>query len=199
MNRDDRHEYYIIVLGSSSKPQRFVDAEALCDWVYAQRDTLSSLAQPEPAAVPEPPVETATYQLVNATHSTAAEIAGKTATYPVVAEVAHGDWTDRTVTATVLDANATATVDIDSGPIVQEATFAALSGDIKCGDAVGRLMFRQDGEVLWEGDLVAAADVAAPTWWESLGVRAQRFFGGLFGTPASAESKLIALGPLKVS
>ncbi|MFR1638725.1 MAG: hypothetical protein ACLSVD_05800 [Eggerthellaceae bacterium] len=27
MNRGDRHEYYAVVLGSSSKPQRFVDSQ----------------------------------------------------------------------------------------------------------------------------------------------------------------------------
>lgn len=197
--RDDGHEYYAVVLGSSSKAQRFADEETLYDWIYARRAALSPLAQTETTASPEPPAETETYQLINAVRSTTVEIAGETATYPVVAEAAHGDWTDRTVAATVLDANATATVSVGSGLIEQEATFAALSGDVERGDVVGRLTFRQGDEVLWEGDLVAAADVAAPTWWENLGVRAQRFLGGLVGAPTSAESKLVALGPLKVS
>lgn len=199
VNRGDGHEYYAVVLGSSSKPQRFADSEALYDWVLAERDALAE-EEGEAAGEPEPPaVETVTYQLVNAPRITAAEIGGTTASRPVVAEVAHGDWTDRTVEATVLDANAAVTVPVGGGRIEQEASFAALSGDIERGDVVGRLTFRQDGAVLWEGDLVAAEDVAAPTWWEGLGVSAQRFFGGLFGAPAVAESTLVATGPLKVS
>lgn len=195
-NRDDGHEYYAVVLGSSSKPQRFTDSQALYDWMFAERDALvGEAAQP---ATP-PAVETVAYQLVNTPRSTVTEINGVTAAYPVVAEVAHGDWTSRTVEATVADANAVAEVALDSGRIEQEATFAALSGDIERGDTVGRLTFRQGDEVLWEDDLVAVADVAAPTWWESWGVGVERFFGGFSGTPTTAESRLLATGPLKVS
>ncbi len=39
VNRGDGHEYYAVVLGSSSKPQRFTDAAALYDWTYATRET----------------------------------------------------------------------------------------------------------------------------------------------------------------
>lgn len=198
VNRGDGHEYYAVVLGSSSKPQRFADAAALFDWVFAEREALAE--EGGAAAEPEPPaVETVTYQLVNAPRSAVAEIGGTTEARPVAAEVAHGGWTDRTVEATVLEAGATATVPADGGRIEQEATFFEIGGDVERGDAVGRLTFRQNGEVLWEGDLVAAEDVAAPTWWEGWGVGAQRFFGGLLGAPAVAESRLLATGPLKVS
>ena len=40
VNRGDGHEYYAVVLGSSSKPQRFVDSAALYDWAYANRSSL---------------------------------------------------------------------------------------------------------------------------------------------------------------
>ena len=40
MNRGDGHKYYAVVLGSSSKPQRFVDSAALYDWAYANRSSL---------------------------------------------------------------------------------------------------------------------------------------------------------------
>ena len=202
VNRGDGHEYYAAVLGSSSKPQRFADSEALYDWVFAERDALADEAAPaaQPASEPKPPApESATYQLVNSPRSIVADLGGTAAAYPVVAEIAHGDWVDRTVAATVLDADATATVPLDGGRIEQEATFSALSGDIGRGDVVGRLTFRQGGEVLWEGDLVAVEDVAAPSWWESLGVGVRRFLGGLLGEPSVAENALMATGALKVS
>lgn len=202
VNRGDGHEYYAVVLGSSSKQQRFADAEALYDWVFAERGALVEEAEAaaEAPAESEPTgAEMATYQLVNAPRTIDADIGGATEARPVVAEVAHGDWTDRTVEATVLDADATVAARVGGGRIEQEATFAALSGDVERGDVVGRLTFRQGDEVLWEGDLVAVGDVAAPTWWERWGVGAQRFFGSLFGAPTVAENRLLATGPLKVS
>lgn len=39
VNRNDGHEYYAVVLGSSSKPQRFTDAATLYDWTYTNRET----------------------------------------------------------------------------------------------------------------------------------------------------------------
>lgn len=201
VNRGDGHEYYAVVLGSSSKPQRFADAEALCDWVFAERDALAGEedAKPEKRESEPSQANEETYQLVNAPSSTKTEIGGVEAPYPVVAKVAHGDWTDRVVEATVADPYAAVTVAAGSGRIEQEVTFADVHGDVRRGDVVGRMAFHQGEAVLWEGDLVAAEDVAAPTWWEGLGVSAQRFFGGLFGAPAVAESTLMATGPLKVS
>lgn len=200
VNRGDGHEYYAVVLGSTSKPQRFVDSAALYDWVFAHRDDFDDEAAREPAPLAKPPAaETATYQLINAPRSITTKIGGAETAYPVVAEVAHGDWRDRAVEATVVDPNATITVPISGGGIEQEATFAALSGDVEPGDVVGRLTFRQGSELLWEGDLVAVSRMAAPTWWEGLGVEAQRFLGRLLGAPTTAESALLASGPLKVS
>ncbi|MEG0790873.1 MAG: D-alanyl-D-alanine carboxypeptidase [Gordonibacter sp.] len=43
VNRGDGHEYYAVVLDSSSKPQRFADSETLYDWTYATRETRATL------------------------------------------------------------------------------------------------------------------------------------------------------------
>ena len=40
LENTDGHKYYAVVLGSSSKPQRFVDSAALYDWAYANRSSL---------------------------------------------------------------------------------------------------------------------------------------------------------------
>lgn len=201
VNRGDGHEYYAVVLGSSSKPQRFADAEALYDWVFAHRAALEdeAEAQPEERESAPPQVDEETYQLVNATSSTKTEIAGTEASYPVVAKVAHGDWTDRTVEATVADPYAAVTVAAGSERIEQEVAFADVHGDVRRGDVVGRMTFRQGGTVLWEADLVAIRDAAAPAWWEALGVGVQRLFANLTGTPTVAASSVEALGAMKVS
>lgn len=202
LNRGDGHEYYAVVLGSSSKPQRFADSEALYDWVLAHRDELQAAAQPADASAgpAAPPASAeATYQLVSAPHSVRAEIGGVQAAWPVVAEVAHADWTDRTVAATVLDPNATATVPREGGRLEQEAALDAVTGHVAPGDVVGRLAFRRDGAVVWEADLVAAEDVPAPTWWEAAGIAVERFLGGFAGLPGTARSELLNLGAMEVS
>ena len=197
VNRGDGHEYYAVVLASSSKPQRFADSEALYDWIYACRDEVRAVANPEPASPPEP--ETATFQLLNAPRSVRATIGGTEAAWPVVAEVAHADWTNRTVAATVAGREPMVTLPKEGGLLEQEASFLDVTGDVAPGDVVGRLAFRRDGAVVWEADLVAAESVPAPAWWEALGIGAQRFFGGPFGMPAVAESELSNLGAREVS
>lgn len=202
LNRGDGHEYYAVVLGSSSKPQRFADSEALYDWVLAHRDELQAAAQPADASAgpAAPPASAeATYQLVSAPHSVRAEIGGVQAAWPVVAKVAHADWTDRTVAATVLDPNATATVPREGGRLEQEAALDAVTGHVAPGDVVGRLAFRRDGAVVWEADLVAAEDVPAPAWWEAAGIAVERFLGGFAGLPGTARSELLNLGAMEVS
>ena len=202
VNRGDGHEYYAVVLGSSSKPQRFEDSQALYDWVLAHRDELQAAARAVGAAaecdVPAAPAE-ATYQLVSAPRSVHAEIRGEQAAWPVVAEVAHADWTRRTVAATVLEPDATATVPREGGRLEQEASLDAVTGNVARGDVVGHLAFRRDGAVVWEADLVAAEDVLAPSWWEAAGIAVERFLGGFAGTPATAEGKLLNLGAMEVS
>lgn len=202
VNRGDGHEYYAVVLGSSSKPQRFEDSKALYDWVLAHRDELQAAARAVGAAaecdVPAAPAE-ATYQLVSAPRSVHAEIGGEQAAWPVVAEVAHADWTRRTVAATVLEPDATATVPREGGRLEQEASLDAVTGNVARGDVVGHLAFRRDGAVVWEADLVAAEDVLAPSWWEAAGIAVERFLGGFAGTPATAEGKLLNLGAMEVS
>lgn len=202
VNRGDGHEYYAVVLNSSSKPQRFADSQALYDWVLAHRDKLQAAAREaggleSPAAPPEP--ETATYQLISAPRFVHAEIGGEQAVWPVVAEVAHADWMRRTVAATVHEPDATATVPQEGGRLEQEASLEAVTGSVACGDVVGHLAFRRGGAVVWEADLVAAEDVPAPSWWEAAGIAVERFVGGFAGVPGTAESKLLNLGAMEVS
>lgn len=204
VNRGDGHEYYAVVLGSSSKPQRFIDSQALYDWVLANRDKLEADDQaaqaeetPKPEEAAEP--EMVRYQLITAPHSITMQSGNAKTTRPLVATVAHTDWVNRTFTATVDDANVSIEVPAAGGRVNQEVEFFKVSGEVHTGDVVGHLAFRQEGTTVWEADMVAAEDVAAPTWWESAGVALDRFFRGLFGQPTVAESELLNLGAQRVS
>ena len=68
----DGEELYAIVLDSSSESQRFFDADELCEWVFDHKQT---------------------YQLAHSDQS--AQMNG--ASVPLVAQVAHSDWIDRTI------------------------------------------------------------------------------------------------------
>lgn len=201
VERDDGHEYYAVVLGSSSKPQRFVDSEALYDWVYANRTALEErmgASDNEPDQDADVPA-TEHYQLVASPRSLRTTINGIEDSYPVVAHVAHLDWPNRTFAATVAEPGKTLAVANEAGHIEQAVAFDEVSGEVHRGQVVGHLTFTQGDTVLWEADLLAAEDVAAPTWWEGLGVAFERFFGGFTGAPATAESVLANPGAMKVS
>ena len=116
-----------------------------------------------------------------------------------MATVAHTDWVDCTFAATVDDTNASIEVPVAGGRLNQEVEFFEVSGEVHAGDVVGHLSFHQEDTTVWEADLVAAEDVAPPTWWESAGVALDRFFRGLFGQPTVAESELLNLGAQRVS
>lgn len=201
VTRNDGHEYYAVVLGSSSKPQRFIDSVALYDWVYANRTPLeeaaSTLDEEADQTAPTPPTER--YQLVASPSSLHTTINGVEDSYPVVARVTHLGWPNQTFAATVAEPGKTVETPEEAGRIEQTVVFAEADGDVRRGDVVGHLTFTQDGIVLWEADLLAAEDVNAPTWWEGLGVALERFFGGFTGTPTTAENTLLNPGAMKVS
>lgn len=203
VNKGDGHEYYAVVLGSTSKPQRFIDSQTLYDWVLANResleagDTVPKEETPKPEEAAEP--EKIRYQLITAPHSVTQQSGKLQTTCPLVATVAHTDWVDCTFAATVDDTNASIEVPAADGRLNQEVEFFEVSGEVHAGDVVGHLSFYQEDTTVWEADLVAAEDVAAPTWWESVGVALDRFFRGLFGQPTVTESELLNLGAQRVS
>ncbi|WP_080797940.1 D-alanyl-D-alanine carboxypeptidase family protein [Arabiibacter massiliensis] len=203
----DGREYYVAVLGSSSKAQRFADEAALLDWAIGRGGEAAAAAREleesrererEEAAEAERRARTARFQLVATARTVEAEIGGERGAYPLVALVAHADWPRRTVPATVAEPGKIVELPSEGPRIEQEATFFEVSGDVRAGDVVGRLAFRRGGEAVWETDLVAAEDVAAPAWWEAVGIALERFVGGLTGAPAAAESELLTLGTVRL-
>jgi D-alanyl-D-alanine carboxypeptidase (penicillin-binding protein 5/6) len=108
------------------------------------------------------------------------------ATKPV-ADVALLSWIDKT--APVVAAAPVAVNIFDyAGGIRQEITLTEKEGPLRKGETVGSLVWTQGQEVVAKVDLVAAEDVAEPTFWEGVGIWWQRLWGGFFGDPPHATS-----------
>lgn len=173
-NRDGV-EMYAIVIHSSSESQRFTDAETLLDWVYDH---------------------TVKYQLINLGQATAEQ--GGSSTQPIVAEVAHTEWIDKTVKATVADPAQVIDIFNLNGNISQTVSYETISGNIDAGDKVGTLTFTQRNEVQATVDLIAAESVDAPDLFEGIGIWWDRLFRGFSGQPKQAENTLYNETPLVI-
>ena len=156
-------EFYSVVLNSPSSDERFSDTVTLMDWAY------SNLSQ---------------RSLVNTDQSV--EYNGAAA--PLVAKVAHNGWVDTTVNATVADPDLTAEVFDAAGPVEGAMNLDELSGDVHAGDVIGTLTFAQDGETIAQTNVIAAEDVAAPNFFEKIGVGLDRWIRGLQGQQTVAQT-----------
>ncbi|HIY83348.1 MAG TPA: serine hydrolase [Candidatus Rubneribacter avistercoris] len=166
-------ELYAIVINSSSEAQRFQDAMTLCEWVYEHE---------------------VSYPLANSTQT--ASMNGRDV--PVVAEVAHTGWIDKTVKATLSDPDAAATIFDLNGNVSQSLEFDEVSGNVHAGDKVGTITFKQRNAVIATMDLVACEDVAAPDFLEGVGVWWDRLWRGFSGQSQTAESVTLNQTPLVV-
>ncbi|WP_139653045.1 D-alanyl-D-alanine carboxypeptidase family protein [Raoultibacter phocaeensis] len=174
-NRDG-DEMYAIVIHSTSEAQRFTDAQTLLDWVYEHTDD---------------------YRLINAHMTTVSNVNGS-AEVPVVAEVAHTEWIDCTVKATVADPEQTIDIFDLNGNISQSVEYETITGNVHAGEKVGTLTFKQRNEVMATVDLIAAEDVEAPDLFQGIGVWWDRLFRGFSGQPSVAESVLLNETPLVI-
>ena len=157
-------EFYSVVLDSPSSDERFSDTVALMDWAYA------NIAQ---------------RSLVNS--SQYVDYLG--AQVPLVAKVAHNDWVDVTVNATVADPGLTAAVFSAFGPVQAKASYNELSGDIHAGDVIGSLAFVQDDKQIAQTDIIAVEDVAAPNFFQGIGVGFDRWIRSIQHQPTVAETQ----------
>lgn len=166
-------ELYAIVIHSSSEAQRFEDAKSLCKWVYEHEIS---------------------YPLAHSAQTTTLN----GAEVPVVAEVAHASWIDKTVKATLADPNAAVTIFDLNGNVSQSLEFDELSGNVKAGDKVGSIEFKQRNTVIATMDLVACEDVDAPDFFEGVGIWWDRLFRGFSGQPQTAQSVTVNETPLVI-
>ncbi len=157
------HELFGCVLDGTSEEGRFTDTTTLWDWTYQH---------------------CISYPLVHTTESVGDK--------PVVAYVGCSAWADRTVAATVEDPSAAVEVFDLSGNVSQEATFTEPSGEVKAGDELGEITYYQHNEQIAKAKLVAAEDVEAPGFFDSIGIWFLRLTGG----GQAAESYLVNDTPL---
>lgn len=172
-NNGERY-LYAIVIHSSSEAQRFVDAQTLCEWTY---DNIVD------------------YQLANSSETVESPLAGGS-DVPVVAEVAHSDWIDVTVPATLSDPDATAEVFALNGNVSQTVSFDEVHGNVSAGQKVGTVEFKQRNETIARYDLVACVDVAAPDLFQSIGIWWDRLLRGFSGQQQTADSIVVNETPL---
>lgn len=173
-NKDGK-DLYAIVIHSSSESQRFQDAATLTDWVYAHEKS---------------------YQLANSSQTTTMSVNGTATTVPVVAEVAHADWIDKTVKATFADPSQAVTIFDLNGNVSQSFSFDEVKGNVKAGQKIGTATFKQRNNVIATVDIVACEDVDAPGFIDSVGIWWDRLFRGFSGQPQVAASTTINETPL---
>lgn len=167
---------YAIVLGSSTEAQRFTDATTLDDWVYGN---------------------TIDYPLVHSSETTTYTTStGTSATVPVVANVSHSGWMDKTFKATLADPTATVKVFTLDGNVSEDVQFDTISGDVTPGQKVGTVTFYQHNQVIAQQDLVAAESCAAPNPIEGISIWWNRLFAGFSGAQTQAESSVVNTTPL---
>ncbi len=166
---------YAIVLDSSSESQRFKDATTLDTWVGNN---------------------TIAYPLVHSDETTTYEQDGKQVTVPVVANVAHSSWTDKTFKATLADPQDTVEVFRLEGNVSQEVLFDEVSGDVHVGQKVGTVNFYQHNKVIKSVDLVAAEECPGPSFFEGIGIWWNRLTSGFTGNETVAKSTIVNTTPL---
>lgn len=171
----DGEMLYAIVLKSSTEAQRFVDVQALYDWVYNH---------------------TIDYSLVHSSQTTSYESDGQTHTVPVVAEVSNKAWIDKTFKATLSDPQAAVRIFTLEGNVSQQMEFDDVSSDVHVGQKVGQVKFLQNNEVIATADIVAAEESAGPNFFEGVGIWWDRLFRGFSGEPTEAENVIVNTTPL---
>lgn len=156
-------EFYSVVLGSPDSDARFADTVTLFDWMYG--NIVSN-------------------KLINT--DSFIDYQGEQA--PLVANVAHTEWVDCLVPATVADPDIAVEIFSLSGDVTQNVTYQSLQGDIAAGDVVGSIEFVQNDQVLAQCDLIAASDVTAPNFFQGIGVWFDRLVRQFQNQPTQATS-----------
>lgn len=175
VNLRNDEEVYTVVLQCYDQGVRFNDTQVLCDWYYEHNIS---------------------YSLAHSDQTAPMQYNGQAAEVPVVAEVAHSDWIDKTVKATLSDPFQAVSIFDLNGNVNQTIEYDTLSGNIEAGDKVGTITFKQRNDELITVDLIACEDVAAPDFFEGIGIWWDRLFKGFSGDQTVAENILINQTPL---
>lgn len=166
---------YAIILHASDEQQRFTDCKTLLNWVYDN---------------------TISYPLVHSTQTVSMTYNNQTQEVPVVAKVSNNSWIDETFDATLQNPSETVEIFALEGNVSQEAVFDDVQGDVRAGQKVGTLSFKQHNEVIAAADIIAAQDCAGPNFFEGVGIFWDRAIRSITGQPTQAASVLVNTTPL---
>lgn len=175
-NKDGK-EMYAVVLGSEDEYGRFQDAKRLFAWGYEHIIDLP---------------------LANSTEWTTMRHDGATDDVPVIAEVSHREWIDRTVKATLADPTATVNIFDLEGNVSQDVELDELHGTVGVGDKVGTVTYYQNNTAVAKQDLVACERVEAPNPLDTVAIWWQRLTQGLDESSGSAQSRIYNVMPIIV-
>ena len=173
-NKDGR-EMYAVILGSADEYSRFQDAETLFEWGYEH--------------IVDMP-------LANSEQWATMRVDGVSRDVPVIADVSHYEWIDRTVKATLADPDATVNIFDLEGNVSQEIELDELHGTVNVGDKVGKARFYQMNELVAVQDLVACEHVDAPNPIDTVAIWWQRVTQGLDDTTGRAASRIWNVMPI---
>lgn len=168
-------DVYVTVLNSTDENMRFEDTQVLLDWYYEY---------------------TVSYPLAHSPSITQMGTGGETKEVPLIAEVAHSDWIDKAVKATLADPEQSIDIFALNGNVSQSVEYNTISGNIRAGDKVGSITFKQRNDELVTVDLLACEDMNAPDLFEGMGIWWDRLFRGFSGQATEAENVLINETPL---
>ncbi len=168
-------DIYAIVLNCASTEQRFDDAKELYNWYY--RNCVE-------------------YSLANSDVVAPVNLNGETMEVPIVAEVAHQSWLDKTVKATIADPCQTIEVFAFDGNVSQKVELNEVSGNVSVGQKLGTISYYQHNELILTVDVVAAENVPAPGIIENLKIAWERLWLNIDGEPTHAESVVLNETPL---
>lgn len=113
------------------------------------------------------------------------------------AEVALTDWIDRTVTAEIPQDVQASVFDFD-GAVDQVVNIKDVSGDVKKGQVLGNVQWKQGDHVIATSSIVAAEDAKAPAWYEAFSIALRRGWAHVFGGQTQAESQSL-LDPITIT
>lgn len=164
-----------VVINSSDESNRFYDCENLFDWYFEH---------------------VVSYNTVNTSEYVDMETTDGTESVPVIAEVAHSAWIDKTIKLTI-SADDTSTEIFDlNGNVSQYIELNEVSEDVHAGDVLGTITFKQRNVAIGTYNLIAAEDCAAPNLFEGIGIWFNRFMLSFSGDDGVAENVIYNETPL---
>ena len=171
-------EVYCIALDSASEDSRFLDVFNMSEWFYAHR---------------------VTYNLANSSETAMMVKDGEEVDVPVFADVAHEGWVDTTFKAALADTDAQVAVFDFEGNVYQDISLDEINGNVRAGDVIGHVTFKQRDTELVTIDIVACEDQPAPNSFQTIGIFFERMSREANDEPTVAATTILNTMPYIVN